>query len=576
MIGLSGEPDRPGHHRLDPRARLKARPAQEQGLVVAQPIDGSELRPLSRILLLDPARITDLSASLGVKRRLAQLAQKQIVFELLDGCELGQNLELLVADELRGKASVERECGGAICFIAATGARARSLPCHERVEAVFVDGHVALARKLSRELERESVGVVKPEGVLAGDTAVAPDEYVLEEPHARAERAREALLFVGQDRTNLIAVLGKICVDGGHQIDHDASELRHEWRLESQSRAVLYRSAYDSTQHVAAPLVRRRDAVAGEDGHRTAMVGEHAMRLGCLARRAVGGSALGRHPADDRLEAVGVVDRADFLQDRGASLQPEAGVDVLRRQRGQRSILVQVELHEHEVPELEEPIAVAARPAGGLVAAKLDAQIEVHLGARPARPDGPGLPEVLAARQPSDSIGRNADLLPLLDRHLVLAEPQLGIAGEDRGPEALRRQLHVLGDELPRELDRALFEIVTEREVAEHLEERQMTGGQTDRVDVGGAEALLRRRQTIARGTLGAQEVGLQRLHPSRREQHGRIVRRRNERRRRLPQVAVTLEKREKALAQLIRRTHSAESTDSSSRWNQPSRCGAI
>ena len=49
-----------------------------------------------------------------------------------------------------------------------------------------------------------------------------------------------------------------------------------------------------------------------------------------------------------------------------------------------------------------------------------------------------------------------------------------------------------------RELDRALLEVLPEREVAEHLEERQVVSVEPDLVDVGGAEGLLRRGRAAA------------------------------------------------------------------------------
>ena len=135
--------------------------------------------------------------------------------------------------------------------------------------------------------------------------------------------------------------------------------------------------------------------------------------------------------------------------------------------------------------------------------------VEVELGARPARPGRPCLPEVLRARQPHDALRRDADPLPRGDGDLVLAEGELGIAREDRRPEAVAIELHVLGDELPGEVDGAVLEVLAEREVAEHLEERQVPRRQADVVDVGRAEALLHRRQEPRGRLLVPEEVGL-------------------------------------------------------------------
>ena len=109
-------------------------------------------------------------------------------------------------------------------------------------------------------------------------------------------------------------------------------EAGEERRLHADAQAVLRGAADDAAQHVAAALVRRRDAVADEERHPAAVVGEHAVRLRRVLRVAVRDAGLLRDPLHDRLVAVGVVDRRDVLDDARRALEPEAGVDVLLRQ----------------------------------------------------------------------------------------------------------------------------------------------------------------------------------------------------------------------------------------------------
>ena len=80
--------------------------------------------------------------------------------------------------------------------------------------------------------------------------------------------------------------------------------------------------------------------------------------------------------------------------------------------------------------------------------------------------------------------------------------------------------------EVPREADRLGLEVGADREVAEHLEEREVAQGAADVVDVGRAKALLAARQHRRGRLVAAEEVGLQRLHAGGREQHRAIVRR--------------------------------------------------
>ena len=67
----------------------------------------------------------------------------------------------------------------------------------------------------------------------------------------------------------------------------------------------------------------------------------------------------------------------------------------------------------------------------------------------------------------------------------VLLQPKLGVAGEHAGPKTLGLESHVLGDELPREVDGAVLEVLADGEVAEHLEEGEVAGGEANLVDVG-------------------------------------------------------------------------------------------
>src|SRR3972149_2380101 len=104
---LSGRTAEPARR---PCARGEPAPREEQRLVVAEAEGGDELRALSGVLL-QPALVGDLAAALGVEGRLAQLREEEAVAELLEGAELGEDLRLLVADELRPEAGRARELG---------------------------------------------------------------------------------------------------------------------------------------------------------------------------------------------------------------------------------------------------------------------------------------------------------------------------------------------------------------------------------------------------------------------------------------------------------------------------------
>ena len=186
-----------------------------------------------------------------------------------------------------------------------------------------------------------------------------------------------------------------------------------------------------------------------------------------------------------------------------------------------------VELHEHEVPDLEPAraglavIRDAARALGELRAA-----IEMDLAARPAWP-GVGHPpevgvvavvDVAPARHP---LGRQADLVaPDVPGDLVV--------GVGRGGQPVRRDPELAGQQVPREMDRLALEVVAERPVAEHLEERVVARRAADLLEVvvlaGDAQAALVVHGPRVRARLGTDEHVLELDHPRVGEQQRRVT----------------------------------------------------
>ncbi len=217
-----------------------------------------------------------------------------------------------------------------------------------------------------------------------------------------------------------------------------------------------------------------------------------------------------------------------------------------------------VVLHEHEVPVLEEALVLPARQILGRAVG--DAAIDVQLRARSARAGGARLPEVLRARAFDDPLALDAQVPPAGDRLLVGTEPERVVAFEHRHPDVACREAEHLARELPGEFDRLALEVVAEREVAEHLEERQVPGGVADVVDVHRAKHLLAARQARRGRRLLAEEVRLQRVHPRHGEQRRGVVGGGHERPRGNARVAALLEEAQVALADLIRSHHASQS----------------
>ena len=234
----------------------------------------------------------------------------------------------------------------------------------------------------------------------------------------------------------------------GIGLPHLAHERRHEPPhqrvLGAEKLGVAHGAAHDPAQHVAAALVRGQHAVGDEEGRGAQMVGDDPVRR--LLRPVGGdvGQVLDR--ADERAHHVGGVVVVRALQDGGDALEPHAGVDRRLRQGDALAGPDLLELHEDEVPDLDEAVAVlvgrARRAAGDVLAVVVE-----DLRARTAGAGVAHLPEIVRGRDADDLRLRQAgDLPPEIERLVVL--------GKDGDEELVLRQAELLGDQLPGELDR--------------------------------------------------------------------------------------------------------------------------
>ena len=166
-----------------------------------------------------------------------------------------------------------------------------------------------------------------------------------------------------------------------------------------------------------------------------------------------------------------------MLQYGGDALQPHAGIDRGLGQRMQRAFVVAIELHEHEVPDFDVAVAIGIRRAGRATG-NFCPVIEKNLAARATRAGVGHLPEVIRT-----AAGFVADAHDALNRHTDLLAPDIkrfvvGLIYRD--PQFVFRQLVNAREQLPREMNRVLFEIIAETEVTQHLEKRVMARGIAD------------------------------------------------------------------------------------------------
>ena len=144
------------------------------------------------------------------------------------------------------------------------------------------------------------------------------------------------------------------------------------------------------------------------------------------------------------------------------------------------------------------------------------------------------LPEVILLAEPVDTVSRDTDLLvPDIVRLIIFQ-----INGRI---QSVRIQSDDLGQEFPRPVQCFSLEVISEGEVAQHLEECSVAGCLADVLNISGTDALLTGGDPFSRGSLRACKPGLHRSH-SCIDQQKAVVIVRNKRETRKRQMILALE----------------------------------
>ena len=241
----------------------------------------------------------------------------------------------------------------------------------------------------------------------------------------------------------------------------------------------------------------------------------------------------------------------DALQDGRNPLQPHAGINGRLGEILARAVGLLVELHENEVPDFDEPVAILVR-AAGRASGNAFAMIVEDFRAGPARAGIAHGPEIVRRADPDDpGIVEAGDLFPQRCGFIVF--------GIDRDEQLFRIEREFLCAQLPAEFDGLFLEIVAEGEIPQHFKEGMVAGRVADIVEVivlaAGADTFLRRGGARGRRGLGAGEDVLERHHAGIHEQQGRVVLR-DQWRGRLTQMPPLLEEGEEGLANLVYAGH--------------------
>ena len=311
----------------------------------------------------------------------------------------------------------------------------------------------------------------------------------------------------------------RICVP--HPVHHHARELKEERLIDADELSVTARPPDDPPEHIPPALVRGEHAVRDEKRNGPEVVGDHLVGDVGLVVLVVRHTGALRNLLDERLEQVALKVALYPLGHRGKPLETHARIDARLGKRRKLSGLVTVVLHEHEVPYLEVPVTVASHGTGGFPARHLRSLVDQDLGAWAAGTGIAHLPEVVLLSQANDPVGWDLCHVPPEVEGLV-------VILIDRDPELFLGKFDDDGEKLPGIRDRLFFEVIAEREIAEHLEERMVPRRVTHVLEIvvlaARPHALLARHGALVVPLLIAEKDAFELHHARVREQERRVV----------------------------------------------------
>ncbi len=337
------------------------------------------------------------------------------------------------------------------------------------------------------------------------------------------ERLGEPLLLRLQHLGDEILLPRQLGIGLAHQARELGHELVEKRLLLPELVAVANRTADDPAQHIAAAFVAGNHAVDDQERAGADMVGDDVERR----RRQIARLRHGGGGPDQVLEQIDLIIAVHVLQHRGEALEAHAGIDAGLGQWRQPALRIAIELHEHQVPDLDVAVALrfgrARRSAGNTRPVIVE-----DLAARSARPGVGHLPKVvrrircaLVVADAHDALARHADLV---GPHAV----GFVVGLVDGDPQLVRRQTVHAGQQFPRVSDRLALEVVAERPVAEHFEKCVMPGGVAHVLEVvvlaASAQAPLHVGGAHIASLVGAEKHILELDHAAVGEQQGRIV----------------------------------------------------
>ena len=267
--------------------------------------------------------------------------------------ELGRARALLDVEPDRFSCSLTGAFPGFACF--------SLLLFHGGGKASGVDPNIAGAQRILRQIEGKSEGVVKLEGDISWQRGASRElgRCIRQQPKAALQRFTEAAFFELERFGDQWLGPHQLLVGLAHLPDQRRHEAMHQRIGSTEQMRVPHRPPHDPAQNIAAPFVRRQYAIGNQETRCPQMIGDDPVARLVLALSL--DTCRFDRCCDQRLEQIDLVVVVRALEHGGNPLEPHAGVDRRFRQIDPITWTAAFILHENEVPDLNEPVAVSVR-----------------------------------------------------------------------------------------------------------------------------------------------------------------------------------------------------------------------
>ena len=364
-----------------------------------------------------------------------------------------------------------------------TGATREPVRLGSRLEPHTVHGIAPFLRHIACDLQGQPIGGIEIKGRRSLDNgSITGCQFVqdlIQIGQGGIQRALETFLLGSYGPQDMPVALTQLIEKETHLLDDNLGDLPQEGPGEAESLAKAGRTANDHAQHIAPANVARHGAIGNQKSGRSRVISNHPVRDQILPPLLV---ALTKQLLCARHEAskeVGVIVGSRVLQDRHQALKTHPRIDMFRRERVQHTVGVTLVLNEHEIPQLDEPLAGSIDLADVIrhlpQVTEARPPVQVDFAARAAGARVTHLPEVVLAPVIEDVVGNDVGQQPTLGGFGVAAEVALIIL-KDGGVEMLLGQAPPLSEQFPPPLDGFLLVIIAKGPIAQHLKKSMMIG----------------------------------------------------------------------------------------------------